>query len=140
VQGSTILRDGRQRYGICGVNLKPPKVGLLPLFLLIGWPYLQGIVAFGIGVFWGLLLINYTWLKLGGGAASWLAAHEGWLSLKLACFEPFCSGKQKLRPMYQITSLQPDKRSAWTWLTLSSYGSIKIFYFCHEKDLYILCV
>jgi hypothetical protein len=42
-QESTILQYGRQRCGICRVNLKPVRVGMHDFFFpLIGWLYLQG--------------------------------------------------------------------------------------------------
>jgi hypothetical protein len=113
-----MFQDGSWRCGLCRVNLKPVRVEVCDFYLPVSW--LLGSISWGIDAFvigWGswvfgrLLLINNTWPKLGGEAAStapdwmpigWLrlggweasrlVACEGWFFLELTCFglSQFC--------------------------------------------------
>jgi hypothetical protein len=56
MQGSAIHQDGRQKCGICGVNLKPIRVGVGDFYVSFSW-----LVGFISGVW-----MPCDWLRLWG--------------------------------------------------------------------------
>lgn len=124
--------------GLYRDNLKPVRVGVADFYL--PFPWLVGSIF--KGRFGGLLLINYTWLKLGGEAAStasdWiptkLTQGRWWDSFLIGClwwvvfpgidlFWTFpVLGNRNLGLVSQTASLQPVAESVLSLLARSSHG------------------
>jgi hypothetical protein len=86
-RGLPHFQDGRQTCRLCRVELKLVRVGVGDFYL--SFPYLVSslsgsvgsfVIGYGSGGFWRLLLINYTWHKVGGEVAT---TAPDWLPIRL---------------------------------------------------------